>query len=164
MSRRSATSAWLAFAAIAVVTAVSPAALPYALPLSLLWWTAPAVIGWLGRLQQEPAPVEQVSESDVKRLRDLARRTWRFFDTFVTAADNWLPPDNYQEDPRGVVAHRTSPTNIGLYLLSIVSARDLGFITVGEAVARLENSFATLTRMERRAGHILNWYDTTNLR
>jgi cyclic beta-1,2-glucan synthetase len=164
MSRRSATSAWLAFAAIAVVTAVSPAALPYALPLSLLWLIAPAVIGWLGRLQQEPAPVEQVSESDVKRLRDLARRTWRFFDTFVTAADNWLPPDNYQEDPRGVVAHRTSPTNIGLYLLSIVSARDLGFITASQLLERLENTLVTLSLMERRSGHILNWYDTTNLR
>src|SRR5438477_6777173 len=164
MSRRSALGAWLAFVMIALVTALSPAALPYALPLSLLWLIAPSVVGWLGRLRHEPPPAAELSARDLKRLRELARKTWRFFDTFVTAQDNWLPPDNYQEDPRGVVAHRTSPTNIGLYLLSVVSARDLGFINASQALDRLENTLTTLSLMERRSGHILNWYDTTNLR
>ena len=75
---------------------------------------------------------------DAQALRLIARRTWRFFETFVTAADNMLPPDNFQEDPEPVVAHRTSPTNIGLYLLSVASARDFGWIGTIEAVERLE--------------------------
>ena len=58
----------------------------------------------------------------------IARRTWRFFETFVTAADHMLPPDNFQEDPAPALAHRTSPTNLGLYLLSVATARDFGWL------------------------------------
>ncbi len=163
-SRRLSSSGWLALLLLVGVSWVARASLLWALPVILLWVAAPAVVGWLGRIEQEPPPDAQLTAAGRRRLRLLARKTWRFFDAFVTAEDNWLPPDNYQEDPRGVVAHRTSPTNIGLYLLSVISARDLGFITAGEALARLENSFATLARMERRSGHILNWYDTTTLR
>ena len=72
-----------------------------------------------------PTPV---SAADAQALRLIARRTWRFFETFVTAEDHMLPPDNFQEDPKPVVAHRTSPTNIGLYLLSVVAARDFGWL------------------------------------
>jgi cyclic beta-1,2-glucan synthetase len=89
-------------------------------------------------------------------------RTWRFFERFVTEEDNWLPPDNFQED-LGVVAHRTSPTNIGLYLLAVLSAREFGWIGVHETVSRLENTMATLDRLERFQGHLLNWYDTVSL-
>jgi cyclic beta-1,2-glucan synthetase len=163
-SRRLTNSAWLAVLLLAAVALVARANLPYAAPLLVLWALAPVGVGWLGRIEAEPAPDAQLTDEGRRRLRLLARKTWRFFDVFVTAEDNWLPPDNYQEDPRGIVAHRTSPTNIGLYLLSVISARDLGFITAREALARLENTFATLGRMERRAGHILNWYDTSNLR
>ncbi len=162
-SRRFSASAWLAFAGMVLVVALARETAPYALPLLLMWLAAPAFVGWLGKLEQEPAPDAEISDAGRRRMRVVARKTWRFFDTFVTAKDNWLPPDNFQEDPRGVVAHRTSPTNIGLYLLSVVSARDLGFITARETLARLENTLATLGRMERRSGHILNWYDTTNL-
>ncbi len=87
--------------------------------------------------------------ADVRALRLVARRTWRFFETFVTAADNMLPPDNFQEDPKPVVAHRTSPTNIGLYLLSVVTARDFGWIGLTDAIERLEATFATLEKLER---------------
>ena len=69
-----------------------------------------------------------LSDAEAKALRHTARRTWRYFETFVTVADNMLPPDNFQEAPTPAIAHRTSPTNIGLYLLSIVSARDFGWI------------------------------------
>ncbi len=85
-----------------------------------------------------------VSAADARALRLVARRTWRFFETFVTAADHMLPPDNFQEDPQPVVAHRTSPTNLGLYLLSAVSARDFGWIGTAEAVERLEATLATM--------------------
>ena len=82
----------------------------------------------------------------------------------MTAEDNFLPPDNFQEEPRAVVAHRTSPTNIGLYLLSVVAARDFGFITLQELSSRIGQTLDTLHRFERREGHILNWYETTTLR
>ncbi len=164
ISRRFAASAWIALFASAVVLGFARASLPVALPLLGLWLVAPVFVSWLGRPSPAPLPDEGVTDEGRRRLRLLARKTWRFFDTFVTAKDHWLPPDNYQEDPRGVVAHRTSPTNIGLYLLSAVAARDLGFITARECLARLENTLGTLERMERRFGHILNWYDTSNLR
>ena len=105
-----------------------------------------------------------VSEADARALRLIARRTWRFFETFVTAADHMLPPDNFQEDPAPVLAHRTSPTNLGLYLLSVVSARDFGWIGTGEAVERLEATLATMGGLARFRGHFYNWYDTRDLR
>ena len=92
-----------------------------------------------------------VSEADARALRLVARRTWRYFETFVTAADHMLPPDNFQEDPRPVLAHRTSPTNLGLYLLSAVSARDFGWAGTSETVERLEATLATMSRLQRFA-------------
>ncbi len=89
---------------------------------------------------------------------------WRFFDRFVNEQTNWLAPDNFQEDPKPVVAMRTSPTNIGLQLLATVSARDLGFITLEEMARRLELAFRTLERMRRLHGHFFNWYDLGDLR
>ena len=71
-----------------------------------------------------------------------------------------LPPDNFQETPQPVVAARTSPTNIGLYFLSIVSARDFGWISLTETIDRLERTLSTIERMERHRGHLYNWYDT----
>jgi cyclic beta-1,2-glucan synthetase len=165
-SLRFSASAVLALLALAALLLLSSSRVvwPFAVPLLLSWAVAPVLVGWLGRPDAEAAPDAEVSDDERRRLRRLARKTWRFFDTFVTAGDNFLPPDNYQEDPRGVLAHRTSPTNIGLYLLSVVSARDFGFISAGDALGRLENTLQTLSRLERRSGHILNWYDTTNLR
>ena len=116
--------------------------------------------------QPDPAGRGQVRAraAQQRELRLIARRTWRFFETFVTAEDNHLPPDNFQEDPRPVVAHRTSPTNIGLYLLSIVAARDFGWCGLRDALDRIEATLGTLTRMARHRGHLYNWYDTQDLR
>ena len=94
----------------------------------------------------------------------MARQTWSFFDTFVTARQNMLPPDNFQETPNAVVANRTSPTNIGLYLLSVAAAREFGWIGTIDAVERLEATFSTLETLERYRGHFYNWYDTHDLR
>jgi len=89
---------------------------------------------------------------------------WRFFDRFVNEQTNWLAPDNFQEDPKPVVAMRTSPTNLGLQMLATISARDLGFITLDEMARRLELAFRTLERMRRLHGHFYNWYDLADLR
>ncbi len=132
-------------------------------PFLLAWFMAP----WVARRisvpntakSHEPLGAEQ---RDV--LRRMARRTWNFFATFVTPEQNMLPPDNFQEIPEPVVAHRTSPTNIGLYLLSVVAAREFGWLGTGDALDRLEATFATLDRLERFRGHFFNWYDTHDLR
>ena len=84
---------------------------------------------------------------------------WRFFERFVGEETQWLAPDNFQEQPAPVVALRTSPTNIGLQLLGITSARDLGLLTVGEMIERLEQVFKALERMRRHRGHFFNWYE-----
>ncbi len=153
----------LAIAAALAVIVGRPEAAPAALPFLVLWLAAPAVARWIsmprGRVAT-PAP----SPTDALALRAIARRTWRFFATFVGPEDHALPPDNFQETPSPVVAHRTSPTNIGLYLLSVVAARDFGWIGTTETVERLEATFETLHTLDRFRGHFYNWYDTTDLR
>ena len=132
-------------------------------PFLILWAISPAVAVWIS-VSPLVAGRLAVSESDARALRLVARRTWRYFETFVTADDQMLPPDNFQEDPRAVLAHRTSPTNMGLYLLSAVSARDFGWSGTLDFVDRVEATLATMNRLERYRGHFYNWYDTRDLR
>ncbi len=132
---------------------VAVAAVPAA-----LWLVAPFVAQRVSRLY-EPIEVAATTE-ELTELRVIARRTWSFFTTLVTESENHLPPDNFQESPLPVVAHRTSPTNIGLYLLATVSARDFGWIGLADAVDRLEATMRTLDLLEHDHGHLFNWYDT----
>ncbi len=134
-----------------------------AAPFVMLWLAAPAVALWISRSPRVASHLS-LSDSGALALRLVARRTWRFFETFVTAEDHMLPPDNFQADPSPVLAHRTSPTNLGLYLLSIVSARDFGWIGTIEAVERLAATLETMERLQRVRGHFYNWYDTRDLR
>ncbi len=136
---------------------------PLAVLFAGVWCASPAVALWVS-LAPRLAGQVQVTEADTHALRMAARRTWSFFETFVTPEDNNLPPDNFQETPAAVVAHRTSPTNLGLYLLSVVSARDFGWIGSIEAIERLEATLATMRCLERFKGHFYNWYDTRDLR
>jgi len=131
-----------------------------AAPFAVLWIASPAIAWWVSRSSRaEVAP----ADADLQALRQIARRTWRYFETFVTTADHMLPPDNFQEDPAPVIARRTSPTNIGLYLLSTANAHDFGWIGLADAVGRLEATMATLARMEQFRGHFFNWYATADL-
>jgi cyclic beta-1,2-glucan synthetase len=134
-----------------------------AAPFVLLWISAPAVARWVS-LPPQFTGAGPISPSDARTLRLIARRTWRFFETFVSPEDHALPPDNFQEDPKPVVAHRTSPTNIGLYLLSTLVARDLGWLGTLDATERLEATLETMNRLEQFRGHFYNWYDTRTLR
>ena len=110
------------------------------------------------------AGAHPLSDKDARALRLVARRTWRFFETFVTANDHMLPPDNFQEEPQPVLAHRTSPTNLGLYLLSVVAACDFGWLGKIEMAERIEATLGTMNGLERFRGHFYNWYDTHDLR
>ncbi|MGD0120046.1 MAG: glucoamylase family protein [Candidatus Binatus sp.] len=134
-----------------------------AIPFVVLWMLSPDVARWTS-LPQTLEGAKPLTAADATALRLSARRTWRFFENFVTANDNMLPPDNFQEDPKPVLAHRTSPTNIGLYLLSVVAAHDFGWMGTHETVDRLVATIETLKRMEQFRGHFYNWYDTHDLR
>ncbi len=131
-------------------------------PLVILWLLSPLVARIISRPPSE-APGAQLSPEDTRTVRLIGRQTWRFFEAFVGAEDNALPPDNYQDDPKPVVAHRTSPTNIGIYLLATVTARDLGWIGTLDMIHRLEATLASIERLPRFRGHLFNWYDTRTL-
>ncbi len=151
-----------ALAVLAVVLIAERHALHAALPFVIAWLVAPAVAYWIS-LPSIDEEEEVLSESQRRALHSASRRTWKFFETFVTPSENFLPPDNFQEDPRPVVAHRTSPTNIGLYLLSTLSACDMGWIGASDAADRMEATLDTMNRLEHFRGHFLNWYDTQSL-
>src|SRR5438067_1250997 len=135
-------------------------ALPSAALFVLAWLLSPLIAYLVSRRMIEKAP--EILPKDVRTSRIVARRTWRFFQTYVGDEDNWLPPDNIQEEPLEV-AHRTSPTNIGLLLLSTLSAYDFGYIGLVELLERAEFTFATLDKLQKFRGHYLNWYDTHTL-
>jgi cellobiose phosphorylase len=151
-------------AALAVLLGVLPlraTALPLALPFLALWLASPVAAWWLSR------PVVPrnlgLGASDEEQLRRIARRTWHYFERFVTEADHWLPPDNVQEVPERRIAHRTSPTNIGMGLLSTLAAHDMGYLDTRQLVDRLGKTLTVVESLERHEGHLLNWYDTTSL-
>ena len=151
----------IAIAATAYLALTTPATLIVAGPLLLLWFASPALVWWISR----PLSRRTVRLSDDQNnfLRKISRRTWAFFETYVGQDDHWLPPDNYQEHPIGVVAHRTSPTNMGLALLANLSAYDFGYIGVGQFISRTANTLASMADLKRYRGHFYNWYDTQSL-
>ncbi|MFO0932296.1 MAG: glucoamylase family protein [Planctomycetota bacterium] len=156
----------LAAPAMAVLTAIAvaaraPGALPAALPLLVAWFLSPLVAYRLGL--RRAAGRETIDAEGRRALRVAARRTWLFFEQFVGPSDHWLPPDNFQEEPGGRVARRTSPTNVGLSLLSTLGAHDLGYVGLLGLEARLRSTFDTLDRLERHRGHLFNWYETQHL-
>ena len=159
--RRMAGAGVLALVAAAVVAETGHGAWRVAAPFVALWMLSPVVAQWASR----PPPVagpKPVSVAETNALRLIARRTWSFFETFVTTDDHMLPPDNFQEDPQQV-AHRTSPTNLGLYLLSVVAARDFGWLGTLDTVERLEATLGVMDGLARFRGHFYNWYDTRGL-
>ncbi len=146
---------------LALTAAARPGALPLALPFLALWAVAPA---FAYRLSRPTVPRgRELSLEDRDLLRAVAQRTWRYFETLVGPGDHWLPPDNLQEDREPLVAHRTSPTNIGLALLSTLAAHDLDLLSADAMVERLEGTLTTVEGLEHHEGHLLNWYDTEKL-
>lgn len=127
----------------------------------MLWLLSPVVVWWISL--PSGFPVTRLSPQQQAFLRISARRTWRFFDQFVGPADNWLPPDNFQEYPEPLIASRTSPTNMGMSLLADLAASDFGYITAGECLRRVGATLSSMERLERFRGHFYNWYDTRTL-
>ncbi len=148
----------LAVEALALIIVYRPSSLMPAALLLGLWFASPAITWWLSRTLA-PRPV-RLSRPQLVFLLKVARKTWRYFETFVTAEENWLPPDNVQEHATVVVASRTSPTNIGMALLANLNAVDFGYLPVSHLIERTKDSLATLLQMRRHRGHFFNWYDT----
>ncbi len=151
----------IALASLVLVSLAHPRALPVALPVLVLWAAAPLIAFALSR----PMPPRRMAlgAEDREFLRQVARRTWRYFETFVGAEDHGLPPDNVQIVPELRAAHRTSPTNIGMGLLATLAAHDFGFIGTDDLIGRIETTLDTVDGLERFEGHLLNWYDTRSL-
>jgi cyclic beta-1,2-glucan synthetase len=145
---------------VGLAATARPEALPVAIGFAALWAAAPALAYWLSQ-STSPRRTE-LSAGDRALFLDVARKTWAYFETLTGAQDNWLPPDNFQEE-NGVIAHRTSPTNIGMGLLSTLAAHDLKLLPLGTAIDRLEGTLTTMEGLERHEGHLLNWYDTREL-
>ncbi len=141
---------------------VQPAALWMAWPILLLWLASPTVTYWMSRplIRHE----DRLTPAQHQFLRVMSRQTWAFFETFVGADDHWLPPDNYQEHPVARLAHRTSPTNMGLSLLANLAACDFGYLPVGGLIERTAHALETMVGLERYRGHFFNWYDTQTLK
>lgn len=129
--------------------------------LSLLWLAFP-VISYHTSFDMQAKGVSE-NKDEKKKLFRYARDIWKFFSENVTGADNYLPPDNIQLSPLACTAHRTSPTNIGLYLLSVLAARDFGFIDTDELCQRINDTLGTLEKLPKWRGHLYNWYDTETL-
>jgi cellobiose phosphorylase len=132
-------------------------------PFLLLWVAAPAVQYWIGWQRRAVRKLERIESEDQLYLRRIARETWRYFDDLVGPEHHWLPPDNSQEALCIEVAERTSPTDIGMWLMSAVSARDLGFLTPEQMVDCCTATIETLAKLESCEGHLLNWYNTRTL-
>jgi cellobiose phosphorylase len=151
----------LAGAAVIDLTLSRPVTLAVAGPILGLWFVSPFIAWWMSRSFARREA--RLTADQTVFLRKLSRKTWAFFETFVSPEDHWLPPDNFQEHPVAVIAHRTSPTNMGLSLLANLSAYDFGYIPAGQLIERTANALHTMEALERYRGHFYNWYDTQSL-
>lgn len=141
--------------------------IPLYTQMNYLWVALPFFVLWSGSpfiLKKISEPIitktEGLGAEDLERLHQYARRTWFYFERFVNEDHSWLPPDNYQEDPPLPPAARTSPTNIGLAMVSTAVAYNMGFIPFTEYLERLRNTLKSMKKLERYKGHFYNWYDT----
>ncbi|MDB5870059.1 MAG: glycosyltransferase 36, partial [Polaromonas sp.] len=147
----------------ALAVAAPWAAHPWAGIILFLLWGASPVAAWWASLPRSSGAAAALRNTDQLYLLALARDTWRFFEQCVGPEDNHLPPDNLQLVPEPTVAHRTSPTNVGLYLLAVCCTREFGWISTHELIERLKASLGSIEKLEKHNGHLLNWYDTRTL-
>ncbi len=151
-----------AFGVLGCLAVVRPTALGMATPILLLWFASPAVAWWIS-LPLKHRDVRLSLEQAIF-LQKLSRKTWAFFEKFVSSEDHWLPPDNYQESPVATIGHRTSPTNMGLALLANLSAYDFGYLSTAQLLQRTSRAFEAMGSLERYRGHFYNWYETQTLK
>lgn len=133
------------------------------LVIGLMWLSGPAIACIISYPNPKENPVDKILEDERKELISLAKNTWKYFSSFINEQYNFLPPDNYEESRTKKIAARTSPTNIGLGLLSIISAIDFKFISVKDGLELLSKSLTSIDKLEKWNGHLYNWYDIETL-
>ena len=131
--------------------------------LGVIWLIAPIVAWFISKDIKEKVATEKNSKKDKEYLLQIGERTWKYFHENINEENNYLPPDNYQEERKNKIAARTSPTNIGLGMLTIISAYDLNYITIGEALELLNKMIETIDKLSKWNGHLYNWYNTNTL-
>jgi cellobiose phosphorylase len=151
-----------ALASLIGLAIMRPASLATAVPVLLVWFASPAVAWWISLPLTRDAV--KLSPEQTIFLQKLSRKTWSFFEKFVSGEDHWLPPDNFQESPVPTIAHRTSPTNMGLALLANLSAYDFGYLSAAQLLQRTGHAFQTMALLDRYLGHFYNWYETQTLK
>lgn len=128
------------------------------LPSTILWFISPYIAYYIS--QEYSKEGYSYNKEDERLLRRLSRETWAYFEDFVNKENNWLPPDNYQENPPNGVAHRTSPTNMGMGITSNLCAHDLGYTTLSDTIERVDKTLTNIESLDKFKGHLYNWYDT----
>ncbi|SET37424.1 Cellobiose phosphorylase [Natronincola peptidivorans] len=152
---------YIGIATLLIILFIAPYNILYFIPIVIAWGIGPYAAFEISKETEKTK--EGLPEDDLLQLRKIARKTWGYYEDFAGEENNYLPPDNYQVFPPNKIAYRTSPTNIGFLLMSILSARDFGYLSTGEMFNRIEKTIATIERMDRWKGHLYNWYDTRTL-
>ena len=160
--RKMHSSIWMPALIVGLTYIFKPQDLWGSLLLFAVWALSPYVAYMIS--QDSLPPATTLTKNDIQELRVISRKTWRYFEEFANFKNHYLAPDNYQEDPPRGVAYRTSPTNIGMGLMAIISARDFGYIGIVEMIEMLSNTFSTIEKLDMWHGHLLNWYDTRTLK
>lgn len=154
-------SALIVILALIYMGFIHPLSIVLTSPFLIAWTLSPVIVWWFGFPLTDK--LEKLSAKQITLLRKLSRRIWLFYENFVGPEDNWLPPDNFQQQPTTVLAHRTSPTNMGLTLLANLSACDFGYISLNTLIERSSNTLTVMQKLERHSGHFYNWYNTQSL-
>ncbi len=131
--------------------------------ICIIWIIAPGLACYISKEEIKKAKVKELSNDEIKYVLEIGKKTWDYFETYINKENNYLPPDNYQEDRTNKAVNRTSSTNIGLGLLSIVSAYDLGYIDLEKTITMLKNMLETIEKLSKWNGHLYNWYNIQNL-
>ena len=132
--------------------------------ISILWIVTPFFMWYISKPKEEKKAKEKLNKDELEYVKDIAEKTWSYFSEYMNKDENYLPPDNFQENRREKIVHRTSSTNIGLGLMTIVSAYDLKFITLDKAISFIENVMDTIVKLDKWNGHLYNWYNTKTLK
>lgn len=141
---------------------IKPEAFGLSMFIAMLWISAPFVAYFIS-IEREVKP-QLISKEDKQMLRLAARKTWRYFEEFSNSSTHHLIPDNYQVEPPTGLAYRTSPTNIGLNLMAILSAQDLGYFNLSHSAYLIHQTITVMEDLDKWNGHLYNWYDTTTLK
>ncbi|WP_461206771.1 GH36-type glycosyl hydrolase domain-containing protein [Clostridium sp. DL1XJH146] len=128
------------------------------LPTCVLWIVSPAIAYYISKDLEKYNYI--LSKNEEELLKKLSRKTWAYFEDFLNEESNWLAPDNYQENPANGVAQRTSPTNMGMGLITNTTAYDMGYIDILECIDRIDKTMTSMESLSRYKGHFYNWYDT----